>query len=64
MANFFDELLGEDTAFLKKIVTLVDQRKYKTAHVECIKRLQEINNKTNKHASVLKAKLAGLLIDL
>lgn len=64
MTDFFDELLREDAALLHKIATLVDQREYYKAHVECVERLQAIKNKTSKHASVLKAKLAGLLIDL
>lgn len=64
MTDFFNELLADDSALLNKIVDLVDKREYENAHDVCLKRLQEIGNKKSKHETVLKAKLAGLLIDI
>ena len=64
MTDVFDEYLMEDPSVLQKIVYLLDHRNFKDAHAECLNLLDEINETTTKHACILKAKLAGLLIDI
>lgn len=64
MTDFFDEILMEDSSLLKKINSFIDQRNFRDAQDLCFNHLCEIKNTTTKHGFILKAKLAGLLIDI
>jgi len=64
MTDFFDEYLMKDSSLLKKITSCMDQRNFRGAHDMAYNRLCETKDTTTKYGCILKAKLAGLLIDI
>lgn len=64
MTDFFDEYLMKDSSLLKKITFCMDQRNFRGAHDMAYNRLCETKDTTTKYGCILKAKLAGLLIDI
>jgi tetratricopeptide (TPR) repeat protein len=64
MSDLFDKYLINDSSLLNKIISYMDQGDFISAHAIAHKRLYEIKNSTTKYEYILKAKLAGLLIDI
>jgi tetratricopeptide (TPR) repeat protein len=64
MSDFFDKYLDKDSSLLNTIVSHMDEGDFISAHAVAKKRLFELKNSTTKYDLILKAKLAGLLIDI
>ena len=64
MTDFFDNLLKDDSLLFEKIICCMNQRDFRNAHDMVLKRLSEIKDSNKKYETFLKAKLAGLLIDI